>query len=135
MNPRITIPGLLALLVTVGVQPASAQSAAVGGYIFGNWGIARPAGKSPVIVATASDGVDRDQATTTLKWSNTSLFDLGGGAIFGGRFTAGAAFERSREDQPADVLLSLSEEELDAVLEVDPDDLADPVAGSPATGG
>jgi anti-sigma factor RsiW len=35
----------------------------------------------------------------------------------------------------ADVLLSLSEEELDAVLEVDPDDLADPVSGNTAAGG
>jgi hypothetical protein len=107
MNPRITIPGLLALVVSAG-PAASAQRAPVGGYVFGDWGIARPAVKSPTSVATATDGADREQATTTFKWSTAPLFNVGGGAIFGGRLTVGAAFERSRDEQPADVLLSLS---------------------------
>ena len=109
MNPRITISGML-LCLSAGVSMASAQGARapVGGYIFGDWGIARPAVKSPTSVGRATDGGDRDEATTTFKWSSVPVFDAGGGVVLGGRFTAGAAFERSRDTQPADVLLSLS---------------------------
>ena len=80
----------------------------VGGYVSAGAGLARPPSGNPTSVATETDGVNTDQATTTFELPGARTFEFGGGVTFLGALTLGAAFEDSASDQAGMMDLSLT---------------------------
>jgi hypothetical protein len=80
----------------------------VGGYVTAGVGIANPPVSNPTSVATDTDGLNTDQATTTFELPGARTFEFGGGVTFLGALTVGAAFEDSFSEQAGMVDLSLT---------------------------
>ena len=78
------------------------------GYVSAGAGVARSPAGHPTSVATETDGLSTDRATTTFVLPSARVFEFGGGVTFLGALTVGAAFEDSVSEQPGMVDLSLT---------------------------
>jgi hypothetical protein len=97
-----------AAMCTSAAWAQSTRPPLVGGYVSAGAGLARPPASNPTSVATETDGLNTDQATTTFELPGARTFEFGGGVTFLGALTVGAAFEDSVSDQAGRVDLSLT---------------------------
>ena len=86
----------------------SARPPLVDGYVSAGAGLARPPASNPTSVATDTDGLNTDKATTTFELPGARTFEFGGGVTFLGALTVGAAFEDSVSEQAGMMDLSLT---------------------------
>ena len=106
-----TIAVVLSACAGICTSTAWAQSTRpplVGGYVSAGAGLARPPVSNPTSVASDTDGLNTDTATTTFELPAARTVEFGGGVTFLGALTVGAAFEDSVSEQAGMVDLSLT---------------------------